>query len=74
MKVRKVKKEEYVYTEEFVYEIFRNIDYSDGILERGLVREIGENQYYIPELDLVAEEDRKILVYQKRHLSNNKCL
>lgn len=40
MKIRKVKKEDYVYIEEFVYEIFKNTEYSDGILERELVREI----------------------------------
>lgn len=61
MKIRKVEKEEYVYIEKFVYEIFKNTDYTDGILERELVREIRESQYYIPELDLVAEEDGKIL-------------
>jgi putative acetyltransferase len=61
MKIRKVRNEEYVYIEEFVYEIFKNTDYTDGILERELVREIREREYYIPELDLVAEEDGKIL-------------
>lgn len=61
MKIRKVKNEEFIYIEEFVYEIFKNTDYTDGILERELVREIRESQYYIPELDLVAEEDRKII-------------
>jgi len=61
MKVRKVKNEEHVYIEEFVYEIFKNTDYTDGILERELVREIRGSKYYIPELDLVAEDDGKIL-------------
>lgn len=61
MNIRIVKKDEYAYIEKFVYEIFKNTAYSDGILERELVREIRESQYYIPELDLVAEEDGKIL-------------
>ena len=61
MKVRKIKNEEYVYIDEFVYEVFKNTHYTDGILERELVREIRESKYYIPELDLVAEEDGKIL-------------
>jgi predicted N-acetyltransferase YhbS len=61
MRIRKVNKDEFEYIEEFVYEIFKNTDYTDGILERKLVREIRESQYYIPELDLLAEEDGKIL-------------
>lgn len=61
MKFRKVKKEEYAYIEEFVYVIFKNTNYSDGILEREVVREIRESQYYIPELDIVADEDGKIV-------------
>jgi predicted N-acetyltransferase YhbS len=44
-----------------VYEVFKNTDYTDGILERELVREIRESKYYIPKLDLVAEEDGKIV-------------
>lgn len=61
MKIRKIKNEELIYIEEFVCEIFKNTDYTDDILERELVREIRKSQYYIPELDLVAEEDGKII-------------
>ena len=60
MKIRKVKNKEFIYIENFVYEIFKNTDYTDGKLERELVREIRQSQYYIPELDLVAEEDGEI--------------
>ena len=60
IKVRKVKNEEFIYIEEFVYKIFKNTDYTDGILERELGRDIRKSQYYIPELDLLAEKDGEI--------------
>ena len=43
MKIRPVKKEEYRYIEDFVFEIFRNTTFSDGVIEKALVREIREN-------------------------------
>ena len=62
MIVRKVKEEEKAFIEDFVLEIFRDsTPYSDGVLEKALVKEIRENKYYIPEFDLVAEEDGKIV-------------
>ena len=62
MIIRKVKEEEKVFIEDFVLEIFRDsTPYSDGVLEKALVREIREGKYYIPEFDLVAEEDGKIV-------------
>jgi hypothetical protein len=42
IKVRKLKKEEFIYIEEFVYKIFKNTDYTDGILERELVEKLGK--------------------------------
>lgn len=61
MIIRAVKKEEYRLIEDFVYEIFKNTNYSDGAVEKSLVREIREKQYYIPQLDLVAEERGEII-------------
>ncbi|MCR8848447.1 N-acetyltransferase [Rossellomorea sp. SC111] len=61
MKIRTVKKEEYRFIEDFVYEIFRNTSYTDGVLEKALVREIREKHYYIPQLDLVVEEEGRII-------------
>ncbi|WGG44592.1 N-acetyltransferase [Rossellomorea sp. DA94] len=61
MKIRPVKKEEYRFIEDFVYEIFRNTTFSDGVIEKALVREIREKAYYIPQLDLIVEEEGKII-------------
>ncbi|KPL60984.1 GNAT family N-acetyltransferase [Rossellomorea vietnamensis] len=61
MKIRPVKKEEYRSIEDFVYEIFRNTTFSDGVIEKALVREIREKPYYIPQLDLVVEEEGTII-------------
>ncbi len=61
MIIRAVKQEEYRFTEDFVYEIFKNMSFSDGVVEKSLVREIREKQYYIPQLDLVAEENGEII-------------
>lgn len=57
MEIRPVKKEEYSFIEDFVYEIFKNTTYSNGLTEKALVREIREKHYYIPQLDLVVEEE-----------------
>ncbi|WP_433747725.1 GNAT family N-acetyltransferase [Falsibacillus pallidus] len=61
MIIRAVKKEEYGFIEDFVYEVFRHTNFSDGAVEKSLVREIREKQYYIPQLDLVAEENGVIV-------------
>ncbi|PFG05340.1 N-acetyltransferase [Bacillus sp. es.034] len=61
MKIRPVKKEEYRYIEDFVFEIFGHTTFSDGVIEKALVREIREKPYYIPQLDLVVEEEGKII-------------
>ncbi|MGG1218685.1 GNAT family N-acetyltransferase [Priestia endophytica] len=61
MKVRVVKKEEYSFIDDFVYEIFKNTNYSNGVAEKALVREIREKHFYIPELDLVVEEEGVII-------------
>jgi predicted N-acetyltransferase YhbS len=61
MKIRPVKKEEYRYIEDFVFEIFRNTTFSDGVIEKALVKEIREKAYYIPQLDLVVEEEGRII-------------
>jgi predicted N-acetyltransferase YhbS len=71
--VRAVKQEEYRFIEDFVYEIFKNTSYSDGVVEKSLVREIREKQYYIPQLDLVAEENGEIIghfILSKLPISN----
>ncbi|PFJ10423.1 GNAT family N-acetyltransferase, partial [Bacillus cereus] len=61
MKLRVVTKEEYSFIDDFVYEIFKNTNYSNGIAEKALVREIREKPFYIPELDLVVEEEGIII-------------
>ncbi|WNB90954.1 N-acetyltransferase [Bacillus sp. NEB1478] len=61
MKIRCVKKEEHRFTEDFVYEVFKNSTNSDGIIQRDLVKEIREKPFYIPELDLVVEDEGVII-------------
>lgn len=61
MKIRAVKKGELNLIEDFVYEVFKNTKYLDGVAEIALVREIREKQYYIPQLDLVVEEEGEII-------------
>ena len=61
MNIRTVNKEEYRFIEDFIYEIFSTTSYTDGVLEKALVREIRENHYYIPQLDLVVEEEGRII-------------
>ena len=61
MKIRQVEKEEYRSIEDFVYMVFKNTVYSNGLAEKALVREIREKNYYIPELDLVVEEEEEII-------------
>lgn len=61
MEIRAVRKQEYRFIEEFVYEIFKNTNYSNGVVEKALVKEIREKHYYIPELDLVCEEEGEII-------------
>ncbi|WP_409295820.1 GNAT family N-acetyltransferase [Peribacillus sp. SCS-26] len=55
MEMRQVRKEEYKLTEDFVYEVFQHTSYSDGRLEKALVREIREKPYYLPQFDLLIE-------------------
>ncbi|WP_409290574.1 GNAT family N-acetyltransferase [Peribacillus sp. SCS-37] len=57
MEMRQVRKEEYKLTEDFVYEVFKHTSYSDGRLEKALVREIREKPYYLPQFDLMIEAD-----------------
>lgn len=61
MNIRPVRKEEYLFTEEFVHEVFKGTKFSDGTIEKALVREIREKSDYIPELDIVAEENGVII-------------
>ncbi len=73
MKIRPVKKEEHRFIEDFVYEIFNKTAYSDGLLEKALVREIREKHFYIPQLDLVVEDDGMIVghfILSKLPISN----
>jgi predicted N-acetyltransferase YhbS len=73
MNIRTVKIEEYRFIEDFVYEIFNNTAYSDGLAEKDLVREIRENPYYIPQLDIVVEEEGMIIghfILSKLPISN----
>ncbi|WP_419955222.1 GNAT family N-acetyltransferase [Neobacillus niacini] len=73
MIIRAVKQQEYCFIEDFVYEIFKNTSFSDGVVEKSLVREIREKQYYIPQLDLVAEENGEIIghfILSKLPISN----
>ncbi|WP_251029194.1 MULTISPECIES: hypothetical protein [unclassified Bacillus (in: firmicutes)] len=61
MELRPVKKEEYGFSEDFVYEVFKNTTYSNGLAEKALVREIREKPYYIPPLDVVVEDEGVII-------------
>lgn len=73
MEIRPVEKEEYSFIEDFVYEIFKNTAYSNGLAEKALVREIREKHYYIPQLDLVVEEEGVIIghfILSKLPISN----
>lgn len=42
MIIRAVKQVEYSFIEDFVYEIFKNTTYSDGEVEKSLVRDTGK--------------------------------
>ncbi|MFY0760614.1 N-acetyltransferase [Metabacillus dongyingensis] len=73
MKIRVVKKQEFVYTENFVCEVFKNTGYTDGAAEKAWLKKIREKQYYIPDLDLVVEEEGEInghFVLSKLPISN----
>lgn len=73
MKIRVARKEEYKFIEEFVYEVFKNTNFSNGLAEKALVKEIREKLYYIPELDLVVEEEGMIIghfILSKLPISN----
>jgi predicted N-acetyltransferase YhbS len=74
MKIRAAKKGEYDDTEVLVYEVFKNTSYSDGEFEKAWLKKIRDNQYYIPELDLVVEEEGEIIghfVLSKFPISKN---
>lgn len=73
MEIRGVRKEEYSFIEDFVYEVFKNTNYSNGLAEKALVKEIREKHYYIPQLDLVVEEEGMIIghfILSKLPISN----
>jgi predicted N-acetyltransferase YhbS len=59
--VKTRKKEEYGFSEDFVYEVFKNTTYSNGLAEKALVRGIREKPYYIPPLDVVVEDEGVII-------------
>jgi predicted N-acetyltransferase YhbS len=61
LNIRAVREEEYRYIEDFVFEVFKNTHYSTGLVEKALVKEIREKKYYIPELDLVVEDEGSII-------------
>lgn len=63
MKIRPVKKEEHIFTEAFVHEVFKNTGYTDGEYEKSWLKKIRNNHYYIPELDLVVEEEGHIIAH-----------
>lgn len=54
---RPEKIEEYQIIEDLVYDTFKETTFSDGFVERELVREIRGSKYYVPELALVATND-----------------
>jgi predicted N-acetyltransferase YhbS len=61
LKFRPVTTEEYRITEDLVYEVFKNTNFSNGVVERALLGDIRERRFYIPELDLVVEEEGRII-------------
>ncbi|GIN37191.1 MULTISPECIES: hypothetical protein [Heyndrickxia] len=42
MNIRAVREEEHRYIEDFVFEVFKNTSYSNGLVEKALVKEIRE--------------------------------
>ncbi|AYC30091.1 GNAT family N-acetyltransferase [Paenisporosarcina cavernae] len=63
MNIRPVKQEEHCITEKLVFEVFENTTFSDGLVEKTLIREIREKEYYIPDLDLVVEDSGEIIAH-----------
>jgi predicted N-acetyltransferase YhbS len=62
LRIREEKKEDFESILNFVERVFKQTDYTDGILERALVAEIRDSKYYVPELSMVAEDDTGELV------------
>jgi len=61
MKIRAVQKDDYRFIEDFVFQVFKHTHYSDGVIEKALVKEMREKRYYIPQLDLVVVEEGTII-------------
>ncbi|MDR7071685.1 GNAT family N-acetyltransferase [Fictibacillus barbaricus] len=61
MKIRAIHKGEFEYTESFVRKIFKNTGHTDGEYEKAWLKKIREKPFYIPEFDLVVEDEGKII-------------
>lgn len=62
VRIRAENKGDFEFIFDFVEEVFRGTDYSDGMLERKIVSEIRESKYYVPELSMVAENENGEIV------------
>lgn len=63
MKFRETKITEHYLTEKLVYEVFSQTSFSDGKVEKDLVREIRNSEYYVPQLDFVVEENQRLIAH-----------
>lgn len=63
MKFRETKITEHYLTEKLVYEVFSQTSFLDGKVEKDLVREIRNSEYYVPQLDFVVEENQRLIAH-----------
>lgn len=57
MVIRSERADEYQAVEDLVYDVFKGTKFSDGFLERELVKEIRSSKNFIPKLSIVAVSD-----------------
>ena len=62
MVIRTEKQEEHQIVEDLVYDVFKGTKFSDGFLEKELVKEIRSSRFYVPELSIVAVSDSGMII------------
>lgn len=63
VKIRQIKKEEFEFISNFVFNNFKDTPYSDGSTEKLLIEEIRKSKNYIKELEIVATLNENIIGY-----------
>ncbi|GAA0362695.1 hypothetical protein GCM10008932_14020 [Alkalibacterium iburiense] len=63
MKLRQTDTREYNLTEELVFDVFSQTSFSEGKIEKKLVKEIRSSEYYIPKLDFVVEKKNTLIAH-----------